>query len=82
MNYHTHSKPNFQTQHCEVYDQNIQLKELGVCLILPLDLTKSKSNDLKQKLSICMELKNSWKIQKMYSQRDPKKHSAWSPMCH
>lgn len=59
MNCHTHSKPNIQTQHCELNDQNIQLKELGVHLIFPLDLTKSKSNDLKQKLSICMELKNS-----------------------
>ncbi len=51
-----------QTQQCEPYDQNIQLKELGVHLILPLDLIKSKSNDLKQKLSICTKLKNSWKI--------------------
>ncbi len=59
MNYHTHSKPNIQTQHCELYDQNSRLKELGVHLILPLDLIKSKSNDLKQKLSICMKLKNS-----------------------
>jgi hypothetical protein len=51
-----------QTQQYELYDQNIQLKELVVHLILPLDLTESKSNDLKQKLSICTKLKNSWKI--------------------